>query len=90
MLKELREMVDYMCVNYRASGMPLTPGYNPNIKALRTNLDEFVAHHKPLIYYLAIGFMHGAFALVMRYWLKFERGTNTHDITLPYWYSPAL
>ena len=86
-------MLNYVLVNYNddPAFKSVRKGYNKDIKSIRINIDEFTAHHKPLIYYLVIGALHGSFALIMKYIWGFEHCTpSLSGLSSHYWHLAPL
>ncbi|CAE6340521.1 unnamed protein product [Rhizoctonia solani] len=52
--KQEREIEEYLAALERALGETFPPGYNPELKSIRTTLDDIVIYHRPVVWYLVV------------------------------------
>ncbi|CAE6408835.1 unnamed protein product [Rhizoctonia solani] len=52
--KHDKELVEYLEALERALGETFLPGYNPELKSIRTTMDDVVIYHRPVVWYLIV------------------------------------
>lgn len=87
-LRELDQMIDSMTECY---GIRFPPGYNPQAKCMRLNLDTMEPRHKPFLYYAILQALSLAFELYCTRVLGFKKylAHSSPQILLGAWKSGA-
>lgn len=99
----LSEVEEYMAEMEQPGGITLTPGYTTKIKPIRVTIDPVRTTHRPLAWYLLVGFIDTCSSLAF-YSLGFKHYTsgsfihvfpprftlfsNSSPTPLSYWYRP--
>ncbi|KAJ1309341.1 hypothetical protein OPQ81_006120 [Rhizoctonia solani] len=52
--KHDEELEEYLEALEKALGETFPPGYNPELKSIRTTMDDVVVYHRPMIWYLVV------------------------------------